>query len=317
MSTGEETAASLVDQLAAAGDWPEPALCAAIVAKGSEAVAPLRALLQREPSFECGRGVAALAGWLLGDLGDRSAVPDLLNLFRRDDDEAVEAAKDSLRQIRTEVIEPLLAIGRDESLRWYPRIAAFETAIEQAGDDLPRRARIAEVMREILAECVNKSNDAHAREYDLASLLVCKLSELADPLARDLIDTAFRADLIEEFTIDRNDVDELYREGGEKSTIREPEPFLSWYQDRYKEHLESEQRIAAREEDERNRREEWERGRSSAPPASAAPPEPMFSPPPQEPIRNTTWRPRRNDPCWCGSGKKYKQCHLRHDEGQP
>ena len=22
----------------------------------------------------------------------------------------------------------------------------------------------------------------------------------------------------------------------------------------------------------------------------------------------------RNDPCWCGSGKKYKQCHLRFDD---
>ncbi|NOZ78716.1 MAG: hypothetical protein GXP48_05965 [Acidobacteria bacterium] len=22
----------------------------------------------------------------------------------------------------------------------------------------------------------------------------------------------------------------------------------------------------------------------------------------------------RNDPCWCGSGMKYKQCHLRSDE---
>jgi hypothetical protein len=317
MSTGEETAASLVDQLAAAGDWPEPALCAAIVAKGSEAVAPLRALLKREPSVESARGVAALAGWLLGDLGDHSAVPDLLNLFRRDDDEAIEAAKASLRQIGTDVIEPLLAIGRDELLGWYPRIAAFETAVVQAGNDLPTRARIAEVMREILAECVNKSDDRDDRDYDLVSMLVCKLSDLADPLARDLIDTAFRADLVEEWTISKDDVDALYGEGGGKLTTHEPEPFLSWYQERYKEHLESERRFAESEERERKRREEWDRGRSSAAPASAVPPEPMFSPPPQEPIRNTTWRPRRNDPCWCGSGKKYKQCHLRHDEGQP
>ena len=26
--------------------------------------------------------------------------------------------------------------------------------------------------------------------------------------------------------------------------------------------------------------------------------------------------PGRNDPCWCGSGKKYKKCHLDADEGQ-
>jgi preprotein translocase subunit SecA len=26
--------------------------------------------------------------------------------------------------------------------------------------------------------------------------------------------------------------------------------------------------------------------------------------------------PGRNDPCWCGSGKKYKHCHMRQDMGQ-
>ena len=25
-------------------------------------------------------------------------------------------------------------------------------------------------------------------------------------------------------------------------------------------------------------------------------------------------KPGRNDPCWCGSGKKYKQCHLKQDQ---
>src|SRR5688572_24613704 len=26
-------------------------------------------------------------------------------------------------------------------------------------------------------------------------------------------------------------------------------------------------------------------------------------------------QPGRNDPCWCGSGKKYKHCHRKSDEG--
>lgn len=29
--------------------------------------------------------------------------------------------------------------------------------------------------------------------------------------------------------------------------------------------------------------------------------------------RQAAQRPGRNDPCWCGSGKKYKKCHLRKD----
>jgi tetratricopeptide (TPR) repeat protein len=36
-----------------------------------------------------------------------------------------------------------------------------------------------------------------------------------------------------------------------------------------------------------------------------------------EPVRRQA-RPGRNDPCWCGSGKKYKKCHLEADEkGEP
>jgi len=25
-------------------------------------------------------------------------------------------------------------------------------------------------------------------------------------------------------------------------------------------------------------------------------------------------KPGRNEPCWCGSGKKYKKCHFLEDE---
>jgi uncharacterized protein YecA (UPF0149 family) len=25
-------------------------------------------------------------------------------------------------------------------------------------------------------------------------------------------------------------------------------------------------------------------------------------------------KPERNEPCWCGSGKKYKKCHLLEDD---
>ncbi len=32
-----------------------------------------------------------------------------------------------------------------------------------------------------------------------------------------------------------------------------------------------------------------------------------------EPVKATV-KPGRNDPCWCGSGKKYKKCHLAADE---
>jgi len=33
-------------------------------------------------------------------------------------------------------------------------------------------------------------------------------------------------------------------------------------------------------------------------------------------VRKTGPQLGRNDPCWCGSGKKYKNCHMKSDEGQ-
>jgi preprotein translocase subunit SecA len=47
--------------------------------------------------------------------------------------------------------------------------------------------------------------------------------------------------------------------------------------------------------------------------AAAGQPVPAAAPKPQTVKRE---RPKvgRNDPCWCGSGKKYKNCHLRADE---
>jgi hypothetical protein len=35
-----------------------------------------------------------------------------------------------------------------------------------------------------------------------------------------------------------------------------------------------------------------------------------------EPVRRKV-TPERNDPCWCGSGKKYKKCHLEADQQTP
>ncbi|MCS7222556.1 MAG: preprotein translocase subunit SecA [Anaerolineae bacterium] len=37
---------------------------------------------------------------------------------------------------------------------------------------------------------------------------------------------------------------------------------------------------------------------------------------PSQPVRSRP-TPGRNDPCWCGSGKKYKHCHMRQDTAGP
>jgi len=59
-------------------------------------------------------------------------------------------------------------------------------------------------------------------------------------------------------------------------------------------------------------------GGGGAPAASGGAPRageaPSAAPQAHEPVRSAH-RPGRNDPCWCGSGKKYKKCHMPSDEG--
>ncbi len=54
------------------------------------------------------------------------------------------------------------------------------------------------------------------------------------------------------------------------------------------------------------KREEKEQYRKSLPTEDDPP-----LPPPPETIRAEKKEPGRNDPCPCGSGKKYKQCCLK------
>ena len=58
-----------------------------------------------------------------------------------------------------------------------------------------------------------------------------------------------------------------------------------------------------------NRRQ---RRRAAAQGAGAAPPEEAVPPP--HTVRREGPKLGRNDPCWCGSGKKYKSCHYREDQ---
>jgi len=50
-------------------------------------------------------------------------------------------------------------------------------------------------------------------------------------------------------------------------------------------------------------------------PLPASPPPPAPVPISRMPVHRQP-RPGRNDPCWCGSGKKYKHCHLLADKEQ-
>jgi hypothetical protein len=145
--------------------------------------------------------------------------------------------------------------------------------------------------------------DVETSVAEEVAFVVGAMAIIADPAARDTIMTAFREGLVDESTTSKKRVDEHYAEAEEP--IDEGEVEWNWL-DSY--------------------RADYEEMGHSAPPAQVPRTKYRYEdrydegePPPDipaiAPIRNTQPKLGRNDPCWCGSGKKFKKCHLGKDGG--
>ena len=133
--------------------------------------------------------------------------------------------------------------------------------------------------------------------------VVYALATIADPLARNTIMTAFDEGLVDEYVITRDDVVDAYLD--EEPPEDDPDyDWLSAYREDYAAHIESLNSPAPSAPIRRAKYRYEDRYDEGEPPPDI---------PVTEPIRNTGPRLGRNDPCWCGSGKKYKKCHLGKD----
>ena len=123
------------------------------------------------------------------------------------------------------------------------------------------------------------------------------LAQAADPEARPLITAAIKADLSD---MDEESIDELYQDGP-IADVELLDNYLEFYRERYQEHQDDLRRSAAppRPRTIVNRYETSTKAPVFNVPAASAPARKIG----------------RNDPCWCGSGKKYKNCHLHIDQG--
>ena len=298
-----ENARALLAKLAERWDWPPPALLEEIVAIGGEIVPAIAERLTPD-FFRKARTEARESGQLyyfvqiLGDSGDPAAVPILFNLYGEidEDDDLIDELPDALEKLGAEAIGPLLRLAADESLSWFPRVSAAETARNIAGNDPAQSRQVASTLREILSGYLSQPAPPDDDARDVIASVAAELASLNDLEARPLIEAAFDADLVGHRPtgqggmdiplIDREGVAELYAEGG-RTRFRVPRPFLEYYRENYRQHqekLESDRRLKLLE----------------MPPA----------------LDTVVLSPRigRNDPCWCGSGLKYKKCHLAEDE---
>jgi hypothetical protein len=287
-----DTARRLVRELIAADEWPEPELLEEILEQEEAAVEPLREIVRQDVHGWPEEAPLCFAIDLLGSLGAVAAIPDLIALFRRYDNETLQSASTTLGVFGAPAIDPLLEVVRDTNLNPYQRTEAATAAILAASADDGLRERVAAVLRELLSDLVARAEDLTGEEMEMASFLVSDLTQLADPQGRALIDAAFEAGIVDTMLLGPDDVDYYYERGRAEVLRPERRDWLEEYEELYQEEMDSE-----REQITRPPNQERSRG----------------MPPTSYPIERTGPQLGRNDPCWCGSGKKYKHCHLGQD----
>jgi SEC-C motif len=341
-------ARGLVSQMVAAGEWPEPVLAEQILAAGDAAVEPLREVLKTRPLGWPAEAPIVHAVGILGMLRPPSALPDLIAAARFYKNETGQVAGDAIATNGPEGFDTLLELIGDPSITGYHQSNLIDSAKIAAGDDPVKRARLAELLRQVFARVVGELKETLALERQLLNshnddeddvafhgepideideddhetvgemdaeneihptealaFLACDLCDLADPLARDMIQSAFDEDLIDEGIVGRETAWKIYDRGGK--TYQPNAPWLEEYSESYLEEQSYRERLARTPQVQfpsRTSYPSFSPGRKEAPPAPTQP---------IEPFRYTAPKIGRNDPCWCGSGKKYKRCHLGKD----
>ena len=154
-------------------------------------------------------------------------------------------------------------------------------------------------------EDIDEDLDVETYVAEDVAFLVGALATIADPVARSTIKAAFREGLVDESMTSKEQVAERYAEA--KEWVADEEGDWNWldnYRMDYEEHLEEIGHLPRPAEVPRPKYRYQDRYDEGEPPSDI---------PATAPIRNAHSKLGRNDPCWCGSGKKFKKCHLGKD----
>lgn len=291
-----EIARARVAKLVSDWDWPDPAILEDILALGTDAVPVIDELLTPErleaaQTDEQADTIVYYAMELLAALETPSAIPVFVNAYRHISDEMVEGMEQALLRLGPEAINPLLSVATDPALTWYGRALAANGAVHEAQQDPARREQVGEGLLALVAGYVARPEPLTDEEKDMVATLVSDLTDLVYAPAYPVIQAAFDADRVLSAPQGGFDIPIITREGFEKAYQEEshprdwtPKPFLEEYRARRQRHLETEARLKLLDQE--------------------TPPQPIV----------LGAKMGRNDLCWCGSGQKYKKCHLAQDE---
>lgn len=193
-----------------------------------------------------------------------------------------------LANFGSSAVEPLTELVLDESLDAFVRGAAA-TALGVIAHNHPEyREPVIKLFRQILKEANAKG--AEESNYTFITLLVDDLAQLKDQDAFEDIKQAFANEMVDEFFINLNDIKRIYRTPDEDMSYHyhhEKDPMDHFSQKNidylYKLHYDTKKKQIE------DSKAKFTKGKSK-----------------EKKIG-------RNDPCPCGSGKKYKNCCLGKD----
>jgi hypothetical protein len=238
------------------------------------------------------------------------AVRKLLDLISQyeDDDWYSEEIGRELWHAGEVVIEPCLAVLHDRSLHEHERNCAAGLLEELAKDQPDLRDRIADGLVEVMSS-VGRENETWD-DWAVNAFMLGALGETRAERYIPFVQQMFELDRVDVMILDQEWV---------LDTIQGKDPM-----ERHKDNFDP-------DSDEIDLKAGLERAQSffealksrKSPGESPWSSAPQISPPPPTsgPGLPGYWeqvvapkRPGRNDPCWCGSGKKYKRCHMREDQ---
>jgi hypothetical protein len=257
------------------------------------------------------------AMFVLMELGAEEALPAVLEVLKQNDDYnwfwLSDFSTESFWEViyhlggnRLEELKPLVLTKGE----WVNRIVPI-TAVTQIGlHQKERREEVLEWFRTICdAFLAMENEDPDLDEEVIASLIVDLINLRAVEFLpqirlfskRDLIFEGIAGDLA---SIEKDIQDPKYRRDRRKiqtSIYKRYEEMLSWYG------------YAMKYDEEYQRKEEakWKQPAEFSSSYSPTAPNSSYSPSKVETVKREGKKVGRNDPCTCGSGKKYKKCCMR------
>lgn len=185
---------------------------------------------------------------------------------------------------------PLRDVIQSPDSYWFVHSAAVNTLTEVAGYDVEARQRTIEFFRAEIEVRAEKTEESILKVTQLATGLRLLSDRDSLPLIEKLFDEGW---------IDAEDYetkDEFTKEFDHEPFVQAREPFLPSYRKEVEIRKQYQAQIKAD-----NIRQKVRAERD------------VLHSVPLKPV-TVAKKPGRNEPCWCGSGKKYKKCHIDEDQ---